>query len=421
MSAIKTVDMFVPQNHRRRVVITGMDALSCLGMTLPDITDSLFHGRSGITVNEERAALGFRSPLTGRLPDFHPADFFSRKQRKNMDETALYAAIASKRAVEMSGCEDLLKSARAGLLIGADSSAGSIPLVVDTVRETKATTSIGSGSVIQGLNSSPTINIGPLYGMQGISLTLSGACASGSHALGMAWMFIASGMQDTILAGGSQELNWYSMAAFDALRVFSMNTEEPHRSSRPFDKNRDGLVPSGGAAMMVVEEYEQAKARGANILAEIVGYAFSSDGAHLTTADGHGAERCIRSVLETSQLQASDIEYINAHATSTLAGDEAEARGIYAVFGDNGPPVSSTKSLTGHECWMAGASEAIYTILMMQNNFIAANANYEEVDPALAPINIAGKRIDKVPLKYTLSNSFGFGGTNACLILGQPD
>lgn len=412
--------MLDPNLPRRRVVITGMDALSCLGSDLDEIATSLHDQRSGIVVDEERTRIGFRSPLTGKLRPFDADAHFARRDRKPMGETALYACICAKRAVERSGCRDLLDSERAGVLIGNDSSAEPLPAVLDIVRTERSTGTIGSSKVIHALNSTATINLGPLFKTKGISLSVSGACASGSHAIGLAWMLISLGLQDTILAGGSQELCWWSMAAFDSLRVFSLRTSDPAAASRPFDRDRDGLIPSGGAAVLVLEEYAQAKARGAPILAEIEGYAFSSDGWHMTAADGKGAERCIRSALATAHLLPGDIDYINAHATATPAGDAAEALAIHAVFGGNCPPVSSTKSLTGHECWMAGASEALYSILMMQRNFIAGNRNYENPDPAMAPINVAARTVDNVRLRHVLSNSFGFGGTNACLILGRP-
>ncbi len=408
--------MLLPAN-RRRVVITGMDALSCLGSTLDDISSSLRHGKPGIVISEERVQLGFRSPLTGMIAPVDAAAHFARKERKSMGETALYAAVTAKRAIAMSGCAAALASDRAGVIYGNDSCADPIEEVLTTVRREKSTGSLGSDKVIKALNSTPTINLGPMLGTRGISMTVSGACASGAHAIGWSWMLIASGMQDVIVTGGSQELCWQSMAAFDGLRVFSMRLDEPGKSVRPFDRDRDGLVPSGGAASLVLEDYEHAKRRGAPIIAEVLSYAFSSDGSHMTSGDGLGAARAMRGALDAAGLKPGDIDYINAHATATEAGDAAEAEAIYAVFGADGPPVSSTKSLTGHECWMAGASEALYSLLMMKGSFIAPNANYENQDPKLPRINIAPKPVENVKLRTVLSNSFGFGGTNACLIL----
>jgi 3-oxoacyl-[acyl-carrier-protein] synthase-1 len=403
--------------HRRRVVVTGMDALSCLGDSLDEISRSLRTGRSGIVYSTEREELGFRSPLTGAIKPVDPTAHFARKERKSMGETALYAAITAKKAVAMAGCAEQLTSDRAGILLGNDSCADPIEDILRTVRQEKTTGSLGSDKVIKALNSTATINLGPLFGTRGISMSLSGACASGAHAIGWGWMLITSGMHDLVITGGSQELCWQSMAAFDGLRVFSMKLDDPAGAVRPFDRDRDGLVPGGGAATLILEEYEHARRRGAKILAEVASYAFSSDGDHMTTGDGKGAARCMQQALDTAGLKPSDIDYINAHATGTEAGDAAEAAAINSVFGENGPPVSSTKSLTGHECWMAGASEALYSILMMQGGFIAPNQNFENHDPRIPRINIAPKPVEGVKLKHVLSNSFGFGGTNACLVL----
>ncbi|TVR44314.1 MAG: beta-ketoacyl-[acyl-carrier-protein] synthase family protein [Planctomycetota bacterium] len=404
--------------ERRRVVITGIDAHSVLGPDLETISQSLRSGTPGIFLDPERQALGFRSALCGRLPPLDGSAYFDRKQRKNMGQTALMAAVTAKRAIAMSGCAELLQdNPRAGLLYGNDSCAEPFQAVLDTVREQHTTTPLGSNRVIQALNSTSTINLGPLLRTQGISMSVSGACASGAHAIGMAWLFISSGMQDMMVCGGSQETCWESMAAFDALRVFSMRTDNPAGAVRPFDAQRDGLVPSGGAASLVVEEREAALARGAPIIAEVLGYAYGSDGSHLTTASGEGAARCMRECLEVAGLQPQDVDYINAHATGTEAGDAAEGWAINHVFGAESPWVSSTKSLTGHECWMAGASEAIYTLLMMRGGFIAPNRNYQQHDPKIPPFRVAASPQEGVKLRTCLSNSFGFGGTNACLAL----
>jgi 3-oxoacyl-[acyl-carrier-protein] synthase-1 len=413
--------MLLTNGTRRRVVITGMDALSCLGDTLPEISESLRIGKSGITFSEERRELGFRSPLTGAIKPIDPAAHFARKERKSMGETALYAAITARKAVAMSGCAEQLRSDRAGLLFGNDSCADPIEEILATVRREKSTGSLGSDKVIKALNSTPTINLGPMLGTRGISMSLSGACASGAHAIGWGWMLIASGMHDLCVTGGSQELCWQSMAAFDGLRVFSMQLDDPAGAVRPFDRDRDGLVPGGGGACLILEDHEHAVRRGARILAEVASYAFSSDGDHMTSGDGKGAARCMQMALDSAGLKPGDIDYVNAHATGTEAGDYAEAMALHAVFGENGAPISSTKALTGHECWMAGASEALYSILMMQGGFIAANANYRNQDPRLPKINIAAQPRSGVKLKHVMSNSFGFGGTNACLVLKACD
>lgn len=409
--------MLVMNGQRRRVVVTGMDALSCLGDSLDEISQALRSGRSGIIYSKEREALGFRSPLTGALKPIDAAAHFARKERKSMGETALYAAITAKRAVAMSGCAEQLRSDRAGLLFGNDSCADPIEEILATVRAEKSTGSLGSDKVIKALNSTATINLGPMLGTRGISMSLSGACSSGAHAIGWGWMLIASGMHDMCVTGGSQELCWQSMAAFDGLRVFSMKLDNPAGAVRPFDRDRDGLVPGGGSACLILEEYEHARRRGATMLAEVAGYAFSSDGDHMTSGDGKGAARCMRMAMDAAGVKPDGIDYINAHATATEAGDHAEAVAIHSVFGDACPPVSSTKSLTGHECWMAGASEALYSILMMRGDFIAPNLNFENHDPRMPRLNIVPRPVEGVKLKTVLSNSFGFGGTNACLVL----
>ena len=406
--------------ERRRVVVTGMDAISVLGDTLDGIASALRTGTPGLGISEERRTLGFRSPLCGILPPIDGSKYFDRKERKCMGQTALMAAITAKRAIERSGCEAQLDSPRSGLIYGNDSCAEPFRDVVDTVRNDHTTTPLGSNRVIQALNSTSTINLGPLLKTKGISLTVSGACASGAHSIGLGWWMIASGLQDTLICGGSQETCWESMAAFDALRVFSMRFDDPAGAVRPFDRDRDGLVPSGGAATLVLEEREQALRRGAPILAEVLGYAFSSDGSHLTTASGEGAARCMNEAMDVAGVNNSEIDYINAHATATEAGDIAEGWAINRIFGESGPPVSSTKSLTGHECWMAGASEALYSILMMQGSFIAPNRNWANQDPNIPPFSIAARPVENVRLRTCLSNSFGFGGTNACLVLRAP-
>ena len=411
---------WLSSSQRRRVVITGMDAHSVLGSDLVQIAHSLRSGTPGIAVDEERQRLGFRSPLAGRLPPLDGSAFFDRKTRKSMGETALFAAVTARRAIAASGCGELLSNTRTGIIYGNDSSAEPLASVVDAVRNDHTTTSLGSSKVIQALTSTATINLGPLLQTKGISLTVSGACSSGAHAIGLAWWMIASGMQDRIICGGTQETCWESMAAFDAIRVFSMRLEDPAGAVRPFSADRDGLVPSGGAASLVLEDRDTALARGAPILAEVIGYAFGSDGDHMTTGNGDGAERCMRAALESAELRPEQIDYINAHATATEAGDIAEGTAINRVFGEHSPPVSSTKSLTGHECWMAGASEVLYTTLMMQGGFIAPNRNYTSHDPRIPPFRVAAQPMLNQRLTTCLSNSFGFGGTNACVVLRAP-
>jgi 3-oxoacyl-[acyl-carrier-protein] synthase-1 len=260
------------------------------------------------------------------------------------------------------------------------------------------------------------MNLSTIFKLKGINFTVSAACASGSHSIGLAYLMIKWGLQKTVICGGAQEVNKYAFGNFDGLSAFSIRESEPTKASRPFDKDRDGLVPSGGAASLILESYESAVKRGAPILAEVVGYGFSSNGEHISNSNVEGQVRSLNMALEDAGMTAAQIDYINAHATSTPGGDAAEAQAIDAVFNATKPLVSSTKSMTGHECWMAGASEIIYSMLMMQNNFVAPNLNFENPDEASAKLNIAKTTTEK-NIDVFLSNSFGFGGTNSSLII----
>ncbi|MDD3281023.1 MAG: beta-ketoacyl-[acyl-carrier-protein] synthase family protein, partial [Bacteroidales bacterium] len=284
------------------------------------------------------------------------------------------------------------------------------------VLEKKDTMLMGSGAIFQSMNSTITMNLSTIFKLRGINMTISAACASGSHSLGLGLMFIRNGLQDMVICGGGQETNYLSMGSFDALSVFSLRVDDPTKASRPFDANRDGLVPSGGAATLILEEYEHAVKRGAPILAEIIGYGFSSNGNNISQPSDIGSMIAMERALKDALLSAKNIDYVNAHATSTLQGDAFEAVAIDKLFGSYKPEVSSTKSMTGHECWMAGASEVIYSILMMQNDFVAPNINFETPDESSKNINIVNKTIHK-KMNVFLSNSFGFGGTNSALIV----
>ena len=275
---------------------------------------------------------------------------------------------------------------------------------------------VGSGSVFQTMNSTVTMNLATIFKLRGINLTISAACASGSHAIGMGYHFIKSGLQDCIVCGGAQEINHYSMGNFDALSAFSIREEDAARASRPFDRDRDGLIPSGGAATVILESLESAQKRGAKILGEVIGYGFSSNGGHISNPTVDGPVRALSMALKDAGLAPKDVPYINAHATSTPAGDSSEAKAIFEVFGSSDPYVSSTKSMTGHECWMAGASEIVYSMIMMDNSFIAPNINFENPDQDSAKLNIVTEALPK-EFDVFLSNSFGFGGTNSSLIV----
>ncbi|MBQ1883092.1 MAG: beta-ketoacyl-[Bacteroidales bacterium] len=402
---------------KRRVVITGMGIYSCLGKTLDEVRDSLYNGKSGIVFDPVRKEMGFLSALTGHLEIPNLKGVLSRNQRVYMPEEALYAYCATADALKAAKIEqDYLDSHEVGLLYGNDSSAEPVVASVDAMRAKNDTSMIGSGGIFKSMNSTVTMNLSCIFKLKGINLTVSGACASGSHAIGWGSMLIQNGLQDMVICGGAQEVNPYSVCSFDGIGAFSKRESEPEKASRPFDKNRDGLVPSGGAATVILEDYESAVRRGAPIIAEVLGYGFSSNGDHISVPNVDGPARSLRMALAHSELKISDIGYINAHATSTMVGDQNEAKAIYQVFGDNMPPVTSTKSQTGHEMWMAGASEVIYSTLMMKNGFVGANLNFETPDEDSAKLNIPAKRIEK-HFDCFLSNSFGFGGTNSTLII----
>lgn len=399
-----------------RVVITGMGIYSCIGTSLEEVKESLFQGKSGIFLVDERKEFGFRSGLTGVVPKPDLKNLLNRRQRVSMGEESEYAYIATLDALKQANIDqDFLDNNEVGILYGNDSVSKAVVESIDIAREKKDTTLMGSGAIFKSMNSTVTMNLSTIFKLRGINLTISAACASGSHSLGLAYMMIKNGFQEMIICGGAQETNKYSMASFDGLGVFSVRENNPTKASRPFDKDRDGLIPSGGAATLIVESLESAQKRGANIIAEIVGYGFSSNGGHISTPNVDGPALAMDRALKQSGLSAKDIDYINAHATSTPIGDANEAKAIYEIFGGE-VPVSSTKSMTGHECWMAGASEVIYSILMMQNDFIAPNINLENPDDEAKRINlIAETKSQKIDV--FLSNSFGFGGTNSALIV----
>ncbi|KAB1066575.1 beta-ketoacyl-[acyl-carrier-protein] synthase family protein [Tamlana haliotis] len=401
----------------RRVVITGMGIYSCIGKNLEEVKQSLYNGTSGIIYDDKRKPYGFRSCLTGMvdMPDLKKQ--LGRRQRISLGEEGAYAYLATLEALENAKItQDYLDANEVGIIYGNDSTAKSIVESADLIREKKDTNLVGSGAIFRGMNSSITMNLSTIFKLTGINFTVSAACASGSHAIGMAYQLIKSELQDCIICGGAQEINELAMGSFDGLGVFSVNEDSPGKASRPFDKNRDGLVPSGGGATLVVESYESAVKRGAPILAEIVGYGFSSNGEHISTPNVDGPARAMKKALDQAQMSTEVIDYVNAHATSTPVGDSNEAKAIFDVFGENGPHVSSTKSMTGHECWMAGASEVIYSMLMMQNSFVAPNINLENPDEDASKLNLVSKTLDK-KIDVFLSNSFGFGGTNSALII----
>lgn len=403
-----------------RVFITGLSAISVLGKSLAEMEASLRAGRSGVVVDPRRMELGFRSPLTGAITGFEPKARLDRKARKSMHESAQWQAFSVLEAIAHAGLDpSSLRNPRTGLIIGNDSTSAANVEIADAVRRDKTTQQLGSGYIFQAMNSTASMNLNALIGCQGANWTLAAACASGAHAVGQGFMLIRAGMQDVVITGGMQEINWESMASFDALGTFSTRMDAPQQASRPFDRARDGLVPSGGAAALILESESHLKARGGRPLVEVRGYGFSSDGEHLTLPSGDGAKRAMQAALQQAQCAPGKVDYINAHATSTPVGDAKEAGAIREVFGE-ATPVSSTKSMTGHECWMSGASEILYSALMLRGGFIAPNINFEAQEDGAPRIHVVASMLER-RLRNVLVNSFGFGGTNAALILSAVD
>ncbi|MFW5793106.1 MAG: beta-ketoacyl-[acyl-carrier-protein] synthase family protein [Bacteroidota bacterium] len=403
----------------RRVVITGMGIYSTIGKNLDEVKESLYTGRSGIGLDLRRKELGFRSSLTGIIERPVLKNVLPRRSRIGMAEQGEYAYVATMEALKNANIDqDFLNKNEVGILYGNDSSAIPVIDAIDIVRAKKDTTLIGSGSIFQSMNSTISMNLSVILKLRGINFTISGACASSSHAIGMALLLIGHNQQDIIICGGGQEVNAESMGSFDGLSAFSIRENEPTKASRPFDKTRDGLVPSGGAATVIVESLESALKRGAPILGEITGYGFSSNGDHISVPNVEGPVASIEKCLKSANLKAKDIDYVNAHATSTPVGDEFEGKALDIIFGEKKVPISSTKSMTGHEMWMGGASEIIYSIIMMQNSFIAPNINFNTPDDAVKNLNIIAETKEHNINRF-LSNSFGFGGTNSTLIVSK--
>ena len=400
-----------------RVVITGMGIWSCLGQTLDDVRDALYQGKSGIIFSQERKDAGFRSALCADVPAVEIKKLLARNVRQFMPEEAQYAYVATLQALENAKIDqDFLDAHEVGIIYGNDSVAESTMIALDKFREFKDTAACGSGAIFQSMNSTVTMNLACLFKLRGINLTSSAACASSSLAIGNAYLLIKEGLQDCVICGGAQEANMYCVASFDGIQAFSTREDEPTKACRPFDRDRDGLVPGGGAATLILESYEHAVKRGAPIIAEIVGWGFSGNGDHISTPNVAGPARSLELALKNGGIDPRMIGYVNAHATSTHAGDGREAMAIAQCFGDYKVPVTSTKSQTGHEMWMAGASECIYSVLMMKNGFIAGSLNFENPDEETACVNVIPQTIE-TGFDMFLSNSFGFGGTNSTLIV----
>lgn len=394
-----------------------MGIWSCLGTNIDEVRESLYNGKSGIGIDEHRKEYGYRSPLTGIVEKPQLKKLIDRHTRAGLPEEAEYAFMASKQAFEQAGVNSAyLDENEVGVIFGNDSSAKPVIEAAEIMKEKHDSQLLGYGFIFQSMNSTVTMNLSTIFHLKGINFTVSAACASGSHSIGLGYMLIKQGLQDMVLCGGAQETNFYSMATFDALSAFSVRTDDPTKASRPFDRDRDGLIPSGGAAALILEDYDHAVARGANIIAEVAGYGFSSNGSGISQPSDKGCMIAMSRAMNDAGVTADEIDYINAHATSTKQGDMYEAMALGELFGGKKAHISSTKSMTGHECWMAGASEAVYSIIMMQNNFVAPNINFENPDEFSAGLNIASERVDK-ELDIILSNSFGFGGTNSALVI----
>ena len=402
----------------KRVVITGMGIWSCLGTDIETVKQSLYEGKSGIGLFPERLEYGYRSGLSGIVEEpVITKQMIDRHTRAGMSEEARYAYMASRQAFEQAGIsDDYLREHEVGCIFGNDSSAKPVIESSKIMDEKHDSAMLGYGLIFQSMNSTVNMNLSTIFHLRGVNFTISAACASGSHSIGLGYMLIKQGLQDMVLCGGAQETNYYSMASFDALGAFSIRMDEPTKASRPFDRDRDGLIPSGGAAALVLEDYDHAVARGATILAEVVGYGFSSNGGGISQPSDDGSVIAMNRAMQDAGVTPDDIDYINAHATSTPQGDMYEAIALNRLFKGKRAMISSTKSMTGHECWMAGASEIVYSIIMMQNNFVAPNINFENPDEHSVHLNLVTKTTP-AELKTVLSNSFGFGGTNSALVI----
>lgn len=398
----------------RRVVVTGMGIVSCLGTDKETVLESLQQGRSGIKFQEDYKERGFRSQVAGSI-DIDFSEQIDRKLLRFMGDAAAYTYIAMKEAIADSNLsDDQVSNERTGLIVGSGgASADNIVETADITRE-KGVKRVGPYRVTRTMGSTVSACLATPFKIKGVNYSITSACATSAHCIGNAMEQIQLGKQDVVFAGGGEELHWVQTAMFDAMGALSSKyNETPEQASRAYDANRDGFVISGGAGILVIEEYEHAKARGAKIYAELVGYGATSDGYDMVAPSGEGAARCMKQAMATVD---GKIDYINAHGTSTPAGDMQELKAMKEAFGDDMPTVTSTKSLSGHSLGAAGVQEAVYSLLMQENNFIAASANIDELDPEAEGLPIASEKQENVDLQRVMSNSFGFGGTNCTLV-----
>ena len=404
----------------RRVVVTGMGVVSPIGNNVAEVTESLRSSKSGIMFCEDYAEMGFRSHVHGK-PQIDMDNMIDRKLRRFMGDGSAYNYVAMREAIEDA---DLAKSdvqhERTGLVMGSGGPSTSALVNAADVTRGRGPKRIGPYAVPKSMCSTNSANMSTAFGMRGLSYSISSACATSAHCVGNGAELIQWGKQDVVFAGGGEEVDWTLSALFDAMGALSSKyNDTPEKSSRPFDVNRDGFVIAGGAGVLVLEELERAKARGAKIYAELVGYGATSDGVDMVAPSGEGGQRCMR--MATAGLGNTTVDYINAHGTSTPVGDMIELNSIQEVFGAHRPKISSTKSLTGHSQGATGVHEAIYSLIMLDNDFIAASANVEDMDPEAGDADVVTQRIDDAGLNCVLSNSFGFGGTNASLTFSRYD
>jgi 3-oxoacyl-[acyl-carrier-protein] synthase-1 len=407
----------------RRVVITGLGIISCIGNDAETVTESLKQGRSGIKHDPKMAELGFRSQVSGRPADTSDLakDVIGKRSLRFMGDAAEWSALAMAQAIEDAGLsEEQISNPRTGIIAGSGGpSSLEIVRAADITRKNTSPKRIGPFAVPKAMSSTVSATLATHFKIKGVNFSITSACTTSLHCIGAAAEQIQWGKQDVMFAGGGEELEWSMSNLFDAMGAMSSKyNDTPETASRPFDESRDGFVIAGGAGMLVLEEYEHAKARGAEIYAEILGYGATSDGYDMVAPSGEGGERAMRLALEDAGL--TTVDYINPHMTSTPVGDVAESASIARVFGegDDAPYVSATKALTGHSLGGAGVQEAVYTLLMMKHGFVAPSMNIQNIDPEVAPIKIARKRVE-TDVKTAMSNSFGFGGTNGSVVFGK--
>ncbi len=398
----------------RRVVVTGMGIVSCLGTDKESVLTSLKEGRSGIKFQEEYKEMGFRSQVAGSI-DLDLESLIDRKLLRFMGSAAAYAYLAMDQAIKDSGLsEDQVSNVRTGLIAGSGGASSADIVETADILRTKGVRRVGPYRVTRTMGSTVSACLATPFKIKGVNYSITSACATSAHCIGNAMEQIQLDKQDVVFAGGGEELHWSLSVMFDAMGALSSKyNDTPEKASRAYDANRDGFVIAGGAGMLVLEELEHAKARGAKIYAELVGYGATSDGYDMVAPSGEGAVRCMQQAMSTVE---GPIDYINSHGTSTPAGDIQELKAMKQVFGDKMPSVSSTKSLTGHSLGATGVQEAIYCLLMQENRFVCASANIDELDPEAEGLPIVRERIDNADLERVMSNSFGFGGTNSTLV-----